>query len=305
MKATFEFKPDGTLGLADEQLDPLHVPEYFGDPGRSSLRYEADLIGPKPGTDVIVNAHAHAAGGRPIREVGVSLRIGELQKTLLVRGQSRYSFGMTGLRVTEPAPFVTHPIRYESAYGGSDMLDDEPKRHRIDARNPVGVGIAQHAAHLHGRVAPSVFYPRGDPAKIGPAGFGAIASYWSPRREVAGTYDQRWAAHKRPLLPDDYDPTHLLCSPVDQRAQPRLRGGERIGLVNLTPEGALEFELPRVVFAATTRISRRSVEHGFELASVVIEPEQRRLIMTWQSALLVRAPEVDDLRVSRIREVRS
>jgi hypothetical protein len=97
----------------------------------------------------------------------------------------------------------------------------------------------------------------------------------------------------------------LLCSPVDQRARPRLHGGERVGLVNLTPEGALQLELPRVVFAATTRISKRTVEHGFELASVVIEPEQRRLIMSWHSALLVRAPEVDDLRSSRIREVRA
>lgn len=27
VKATFEFTLDGSLGLADEQLEPLHVPE--------------------------------------------------------------------------------------------------------------------------------------------------------------------------------------------------------------------------------------------------------------------------------------
>lgn len=74
VKATFEFGPHGKLRLADEQLPPLHEPEYFGAPGQSSVRYEADLIARKPTTDVIVNAHAHAPGGRPTQEVLVQLR---------------------------------------------------------------------------------------------------------------------------------------------------------------------------------------------------------------------------------------
>lgn len=77
-KATFT--SSGALRLADEQLPPLHEPEYFGEPGKSSLRYEADLVARKPGTDVIVNAHAHAPRGRPVQEVVVGLRVGAISR---------------------------------------------------------------------------------------------------------------------------------------------------------------------------------------------------------------------------------
>jgi hypothetical protein len=299
VKATFEFGPDGKLGLADEQLVPLHLPEYFGTSETSSLRYEADLVAPKPGTDLIMNASAHAPAGRPIRELAVELRVGQLRKCLFVRGESLYDLGLTGARMTDPEAFVVQPIRYEHAYGGTDVLDSDPKHQRIDIRNPVGVGVTK----LHGSKAPNIYHPHGNPATVGPAGFGAVAGHWSPRRELAGTYDQRWTERKRPLLPDDYDPNYLLCSPADQRVQPRLAGGESVILVNMTPEGVVGIELPRLAFTATTRIRRRSVKHGFELASVVVEPDEQRLIMVWQSWVCVAAPELDDLRSTRIREV--
>lgn len=44
VKATFDIGPDGRLRLADEQLPPVLIPEYFGGPGRSSLRYDSDLL---------------------------------------------------------------------------------------------------------------------------------------------------------------------------------------------------------------------------------------------------------------------
>ena len=50
VKGTFDIKPDGSLKLADEQLEPLLLPEYTGEAGVSSLRYDADLVAPKPTT---------------------------------------------------------------------------------------------------------------------------------------------------------------------------------------------------------------------------------------------------------------
>lgn len=302
VKATFEFTFEGKLRLADDQLPALHEPEYFGEPGQSSLRYDADLVAMKPGTDVILNAHAHAPGGRATREVVVTLRIANLEKQLLVRGESKYGFGVGGLSVSSPEFFVTRPIVYELAYGGTDTLDQDPSKHCIDLRNPVGVGFAARVEHLIGRTAPSIYYPRGDPAKIGPAGFGALASYWSPRLERGGTYDQNWSSNKKPLLPDDYDDKTLLCAPADQWPRQRLRGGEIIDLVNLTPEGALRLELPKICVMCTTRVSGRSTESRCELASVILEPEDRRLIMAWQSSLYVGGPDVDYVDESRVWE---
>ena len=53
VKGTFDIKSDGSLRLADEQLEPLLLPEYNGEPGVSSLRYDADLVALKPTTDVV------------------------------------------------------------------------------------------------------------------------------------------------------------------------------------------------------------------------------------------------------------
>jgi hypothetical protein len=302
VKATFHFDARAKLGLADEQLPPLHEPEYFGEPGRSSLRYEADLVAMKPGTDVTLNAHAHAPASRPAREVTVTLRIDDLEKQLLVRGESLHTFGVSGMTTSSPEPFITRPIIYELAYGGTDTLDPDPRKHCIDLRNPVGGGFAAHSEHLIGRTAPSIYYPRGNPAKVGPAGFGALASYWSPRLELGGTYDQDWANNKKPLLPDDYDETQLLYAPADQRPRQRMHGGEVIDLINLTPEGALRLELPKICIMCTTRVSGRSSEYRCELASVILEPEDRRLIMAWQGSLHVGPSDIDYLDESRVWE---
>lgn len=304
VKATFDFDAHGSLRLADVQLPPLHAPEYFGEPGRSSLRYDADLVGMKPGTDVTLNAHAHAPNGRATREVVAMLRFEKVQKQLVVRGESKYSVGMGGLGVSSPEPFLTRPIRYELAWGGSDTLDADARNHLIDSRNPVGVGLAVRPEHLIGRIAPSIYHPRGDPTKVGPAGFGALASHWSPRLERGGTYDQHWSDNKRPLLPDDYQDTALSCAPADQWPAQRMRGGELIDLVNLTREGALRLTLPKICVMCTTRVSGRTTERRCELASVIVEPEQQRLIMVWQSALDVGMPDVDYLDESRVWEKR-
>lgn len=301
VKGTFEFTLDGLTRLADEQLPPLHAPEYFGEPGKSSLRYEADLTARKPGPDVLINAHAHAPGGRAAQEVNIGLRIGSLTKQLLVRGECE--FDLAGIGVSSRRPFVTRPIRYEYAYGGTDAVDENPRNHRHDPRNPVGRGFAARREHLSGAMAPSIYYPDKDPARVGPAGFGAIASHWSPRLELGGTYDERWVATKKPLLPDDHDEAQLLCAPVDQRVQ-ALHGGELVELVNMTPTGALRLELPKRAIVCTTHIAGRREEQRCRLVTVVIEPEESRLVMVWQASIPVGNLDVDYLDRSVIKEKR-
>lgn len=300
VKATYSIQDGGTLALADEQLPVLVEPEYWGEPGQSSLRYEADLTLAKPGTDLIVNASAHAPGGRPVQEVVVELSVADVRKQLLVRGASTFRYGAAGAQASAPEFFVTRPVIYEHAYGGSDLAAADPREQYVDPRNPVGKGAAARPEHLHGQPAPCIFYPRGAPQSVGPAGFGAIASHWSPRRELAGTYDEHWARTRQPLLPRDYDPAQLLCSPVDQRPRERLRGGEIITLVNLSPEGALSLRLPRVDIRGHARIRGQTVAQSFELVTVIIDARARRLLMSWQSALSVRTADVDYLTRARV-----
>src|SRR5690606_23468518 len=120
-------------------------------------------------------------------------------------------------------------------------------------------------------------YLDGDPATAGPAGFGAIDSFWNPRRQFCGTYDEAWQQQRHPLLPLDWDPRCLLCAPQDQQPRQPLRGGEQVELLNLTPQGVLRFELPKVYLTFTTHIDNRREEHRSQLSTVLIEPDQRRL----------------------------
>jgi len=297
VKGTYDIDPNGALTLADKQFEPLLLPEYNGEDGVSSLRYEADLVSPKPTTDVLVNGTAYAPQGRPSREFLVSVRSGRIHKKLKVVGNRRWQAGWLGLRPSKMEPITEVPIIYERAFGGFDQSDPDPKRQRMDMRNPVGCGLVRRK----GELLPNFQYPNQNLKKGGPAGFGAIASYWSPRRELQGTYDEAWQKSRFPLLPADWDPRSLLCSPSDQRPDRHLRGGELVELINLTPAGKLCFTLPKVYLTFSTHIDNRVEEHRSRLITVIVEPDFLRVIMVWQTSLAVRT-NVDYLEKTIVRE---
>jgi hypothetical protein len=305
VKGTFSFASPGRLTLADEQPAPILIPEYFGNPGASSLRYDSDLLATKPCTDVILQACAHAEKGRKAESVAVRARVGTIDKTLLVHGERIYYKRLAGgLDTTAPLPFVTRELRYEAAYGGSDTRDPDPRKHAIDLRNPIGVGFSADRRHLAQTPAPALQYPSGDPASVGPAGFGPLDAAWSPRRQRAGTYDEHWERTKSPLLADDYDDLYASCAPDDQRVTPHLRGGEPVELINLTPDGRQFFELPKVCLALSTHFGAEVQEHRARITSVIVEPEQFSVSVVWQSSIAVPARKAEYLDHTVIREKR-
>lgn len=301
VKGTYDILPDGSVKIADEQLDPLLAPEYNGEDGLSSLRYEADLVAPKPTTDVLINGTAYAPKARPSTDFIVGARIGRIKKAIRVRGNRVWYEGLFGPAASSAQPITELPIIYERAYGGYDQTDPDPKKQRMDPRNPVGCGVVARSSHREGQALPNFEYPKGSLEKSGPAGFGAIDSFWSPRRELSGTYDKAWEQRRRPLLPEDWDPRSLLCSPTDQRPYTYLNGGERVELVNLTPNGVLRFTLPKVRLAFCTHFGKRREEHVGQLATVIIEPDHPRVIMVWLSSLSCRT-DVDYLDETIVRE---
>src|SRR5882757_3376971 len=69
VRATFDVAPNGKLTLADEQVPPALEPKYRGDPNTTGLLFDSDLLAVKPGTDVLLDACAHAPKGRPAATV--------------------------------------------------------------------------------------------------------------------------------------------------------------------------------------------------------------------------------------------
>ncbi len=298
VKATFSLDGEGRARLADEQIPVRLLPEFHGEPGTSSLKYEADLTPIKPTTDVLLDAVAHAPRGMPVRSFEVGLRFGAQEKRLLVLGPRALFRGVSGIDVTQPLPFTSCAIMYEHAYGGTDATG-----RAYDARNPIGKGFALVGPDPNEQ-AWRLEYPRGNPKSIGPAGLGPLGPSWSPRREHAGTYDEAWVRDRRPLLPANYSDNFLLSSPEDQRSPESMRGGEWIQLECLTPSGLLQFQLPRIYLAFTTFLGGRRHEHRSRLGTVIIEPEHMRFQLVWNTALPIAPNDVDYVDQTLIREKR-
>lgn len=303
VKGTFDVHPDGHTTLAEQQNEPLLAPQYTAEPGLSSLRYAADLLLPKPTTDILVNGSAHAPGGRPSSEFTVSVQVGAVKKRLLVHGDRTWDDGIFGSKPSRASPVLQVPLAYERAFGGYDSSDADPRRHRLEPRNPVGCGLMDASGRRIGALAPNFEYPDGDVEKTGPAGFGPIDSHWSPRRELMGTYDDTWRAERLPLLPADWKPQSLLCAPADQQPPHPLWGGEPVELINLHPSGTVRFVLPRVHLAFATHIDRRVEEHRARLSTVIIEPDMSRVMMVWTTSLACRS-DGDYLERTVVREKR-
>ena len=309
VKATFSILPDGSTEIADEQPEPLVMPEYFGDPGTSSLRYEADLVDEKPGTDILVLGSAHAPEGKPCAKMNVGVRVGTIQKSLTVFGDRVYERNIAGLPVaSEPAPFVQMPIVYERAHGGFDQADPNPQRQRMFFPNPVGTGVAVKASSLLGQSVANIEFPDGGVRKDAAPGFGPLCSYWEPRRRYQGTYDAAWIKSQKPLLPLDYDPRINMCAPVDQQVEPHLRpSGVDVMLVGLTPGGRLGFRLPDPYFGFQTHFGaytkRPPVEHRAKLHTVIIEPDCPRVSMVWHTRLSC-GNAIDDIDLTTVEEKR-
>jgi hypothetical protein len=267
------------------------------------LRYDADLLAAKPTTDILLNGAAYAPNGRPSTSFAVGMSVGPVKKILRVTGDQHWQQGTFGAQPSAMSPVVRIPIVYERAYGGYDSEGPDPTKHRLDPRNPVGCGLDSAAQRQPGRPLPNFSYPDSSVEKSGPAGFGAIDSFWSPRRELAGKYDERWQQRRMPLLPEDWSPLSLQCAPPDQLPASPLRGGEQVELVNLTPSGVLRFTLPKVHLAFNTLIDGRTIEHRARVSSVIIEPDHLRVIMVWQSAISCPG-EIDYLEDTIIREKR-
>jgi hypothetical protein len=278
ISASFEAHHDGPTRIADDQTPVADIDVYFGAPGESSVRYEADLAAEKSRLDVVINGTAYAPRGVASPQVSVRIRIdGVLEKSLVVSGDRFWRRGVMGLTPSSPEPFTALPIVYERAFGGSTG-------EMIDSRNPIGIGHAgaKSADTAVQSEVPNVEYPdavvRSRSDKPAPAGFGFIARSWASRLEFAGTYDEMWKAEQFPLLPLDFDSRFYHAAPLDQQVA-GLGGGEVVQILNMTPEGHWRFVVPRLTIPLRLRYSDHIEDGHFRVDTLLIEPDGHRFTL--------------------------
>jgi len=274
--------------LAEAQAPVPLADEYWGAPATTSLKYASESHLTKPSTDVALVGNAWAPGGQEHSELQVVLRVAERVHTVHVLGDRCWGNGGTP---SSPVPFAQMPLTYERAFGGTHLVDAESGAILAEERNPVGVGFAgkRKASELEGLPLPNLEDPRQRLQRPGdlspPIGFGFVAPSWLPRRNYAGTYDEGWQKNRAPYLPEDFDPRFFNAAHPALVFDRYLEGGEPVELLNACAEGPLRFTLPRCRLEVVARVAGSPVSPPVHLETVLLEPDENRLCLTWRAAI--------------------
>jgi hypothetical protein len=281
----------GNLALLDEPppLRPADV--HWGEPGQSSVRWEADLGLMKPATDVALVGSAVAPKGKA-RKMAVSFKAGPLARRVVVRGERQWLFGILWWWFHSPTRAVARvPLQWELAAGGSDTSPKNEKRHSLDLRNPVGRGFRARGSKLKraGAPLPQIELPRGwwPFGKREPGGFGFIGPHWLPRRRFAGTYDEAWMEERCPLLPLDFDERFHNSAAPGLSAKGYFKGGEPVEVTGCTRSRKLSFKLPRVSLKVAATLDGPPEPLDMQINTVTVDTDEMRLEMLWRGQLHV------------------
>ena len=324
VKRTFQIVPGGVCTRAEEDSALVPGDMYWDDPMNSSVRYESDFVPFKVATDVVLNGTAYAPRGRPTTSCTVSLQVGERRKSIQVIGDrvARYAGGAPPV-VTDPVPFTAMELRYERAYGGTDVYSDVKITYPYP-RNPLGRGfaVANTPKSVDNLPLPNLEDPQAPVASsdlcLGeyarwkmrpmPVGFGWFPKVWIPRAELAGIMPRDRAVEQElrqayaQLLPGDQRGPYLTNGFRDMDflffngasaglALPFLRGGETIATENLSPEGRLYFQLPRESPRIGLDIGEGVQEPEVVLQTVMIRMDERQVDLVWRGAVPYRGPD--------------
>lgn len=280
VKATF--RRENGRQILDEVQTPVRLADEVVDPDAmdSSIRYPGDVCVAKRGTDLIVVGDA--VSEKPVASLDVAVSLGDTTVLLRVHGERLYYNGIGGISISRAAPFCRKPIVYERAYGGTSADFT-----LVEARNPVGRGIAKAAGDLVDTPAPQIEHPahpitsaRDRPE---PVGLLAIGSHWAPRKDFVGTFDAAWKATRMPLMPLDYDARAANVAHPSLQLERAPEPGAVLRVLGMSHE-LVQMEIPHVPVVVAGRSDLRpwsKVRPAVD--TILIEPEHGRMEMTFRA----------------------
>lgn len=270
--------------LSDQDLWKLAAEEGIG---------ALDLATPKQHPEVLVSGHAYPHDSKQPGACGVRLKVGDIDKSLLVFGDRYWIDG----KATAPQPFERMRLDWHRAYGGPDVAD-----------NPLGIGARDEDINgVRTRRLPNIEHPvqriSAPGQKVAPAGFGALPVEWPQRAVHMGRdYGQEWLEHDFPGFARDMDWRFFNAAPPDQwgPANTELAGGTDYALWNLHPEQPLlRGQLPH--WRARCFVSRHAdgsalEEIALRLTTAWFFPDHTKMVLIWHGAMHVRDDDAADVR---------
>lgn len=275
IKGTFDLVASGECPLSAEQ-DVLSGEVYPDDDPSQSPARDSDLSPFKPHGECFVLGSFHSPTGSPVDRSQIAFKIGSVLKNIAVIGDREWD----GLgRPSEPAPFVSMPLRWERAFGGPGV-----------AENPLGRGVAKRQGESAVRL-PNLEDPqrliqsRGD--RPLPACSAPIPRMFTQRLRLAGTYDERWKRERYPHFPEDLQWEYFAAAPLDQRISGYFRGDEEIVLMNLL-EGQPNVRCrlpgigPRCLLVPADGGPSAATELELKLDTISVDAEAGRVHCLWR-----------------------
>lgn len=319
VKRTYEIQPGRRAARAEVDRPLLEGNRYRdeGDPEVATVQYESDLAPFKPMTDVVVIGKAYAPHGRPISLMDCVVQVARTRKVVRVIGDRRCVFRAGRAPAwTDPEPFVELDVCYERAYGGADLRSD-PAIPFYYPRNTKGRGLALKNVPevVDGLRLPNFEDPHDllTPDRVVldrrscwnrqplPQGFGWFEKIWYPRcsfvgavpgdvdlgeplrEEALGLVPRGQVALARQFKLPSFD-VRFNNGASPGLALPHLAGHERITLIRLTRDGALEFDLPGDPPRILLDISLGENVLTPVLHTVCVRAEEMQVDLVWRGA---------------------
>ncbi len=291
VKAGFRFDAGG-------QLAPLNPPpaietadEHYGPPLKTSLAAVAEVMPFKMGGELYVYGTAQPPPHARVMEVELGLEGNGRalwKNTLRITGKRTWRRKMFGLEPTDPEVLTPVPLRYELAYGGCN----EHAGHETDWRNPVGTGYTK-AQRAQGMALPQIegegrFLSRPGDA-VRPAGWGPLASFWSPRRELHAK--PHVAAARTPECPygQHVPPDFFNVAPAALRFARAFQAGDRLSLRGLVRDvayaGRVALELPDLRLSAVLTEGRAERAVPLSCDTLIVDCDQQTLCLVLRGAI--------------------
>jgi hypothetical protein len=284
IRGTFSLVHGREAVLADAQ-EPVVGDRFHasGGPRGPSLYAASELVPYKPRADVILVGSAFAPEQTPVDALIARVSIEELDKSIGVIGDRRWSLGPDGLEPSAPVPFRSMPLRYERAARAPD--------------NPVGFDLA--GAPTLGDLALPNLEAVDDAPETGQAlGFGPVHPASATRRGLLHPEALAWVndGEKGPM-PRGFDFAFYNAAPREQQID-LLRHSASIVLTNLHREHArfiakLPHVRPRAFLVSAD--AERSIEIALRCDTLWIDTDRAVMTLSWRGLVGLGTPEMAGL----------
>ncbi len=116
-KRTYRLEHGKKCVLSDLQ-EEINKEPIFDE--RNAIVHDTDLVVYKLATDVVIKSRAWAPLGKAVKSLEIAVKVGTWEKKGVVFGDRHSYYKHGSIIFSEPESFVSIPIVYGNAYGGSD-----------------------------------------------------------------------------------------------------------------------------------------------------------------------------------------